>query len=154
MVGGGWVKSYLRTRIARLVPLMRRLTHLSPVSLFPLHLSSIDTYLSSPENLSSQVPRSPLAGVSPFFLWNNAHSGKVLYFLSFLSFSFICLSFVFHLLSFSFFHFLSFSFIFLHFPSFSFIFLHFPSFSFIFFVGCSKSVFLGLNFVTISLDSS
>ena len=35
MVGGGWVKSYLRTRIARLVPSMRRLTHLNLVS-FPL----------------------------------------------------------------------------------------------------------------------
>ena len=32
LVGGGWVKSYLRTRIARLVPSMRRLTHLSLVS--------------------------------------------------------------------------------------------------------------------------
>ena len=32
MVGGGWVKSYLRTRIARLVPSMRRLTHISLVS--------------------------------------------------------------------------------------------------------------------------
>ena len=39
----------------------------------------------------------------------------------------------------------------------SFFFVHFLSFSFIFFVfvGCSKSdFFLGLNFVTISLDSS
>ena len=60
-----------------------------------------------------------------------------------------------------FFHFLSFTFIFFHFLSFSYIFLHFLS-SFIFFffvgfffVGCSKSdFFLGLNFVTISLDSS
>ena len=32
MVGGWWVKSYLRTRIARLVLSMRRLTHLSLVS--------------------------------------------------------------------------------------------------------------------------
>ena len=32
MVGGRWVKSYLRTRIPRLVPSMRRLTHLSLVS--------------------------------------------------------------------------------------------------------------------------
>ena len=32
MVGGGWDKSHLRTRIARLVPSMRRLTHLSLVS--------------------------------------------------------------------------------------------------------------------------
>ena len=32
LVGGGWVKSYLRTRIARLVPSMRRLTHLGLVS--------------------------------------------------------------------------------------------------------------------------
>ena len=44
---------------------------------------------------------------------------------------------------------------FFHFRSFSFIFVHFLSFSFIFFVRCSKSdFFLGLNFVTISLDSS
>ena len=33
MVGGGMVKSHLRTRIARLVPSMRRLTHLSLFSL-------------------------------------------------------------------------------------------------------------------------
>ena len=64
----------------------------------------------------------------------------------------------FHFLSFSFmfFHVLSFSFIFFHFRSFSIIFFHFLTFSFIFFVfvGCSKSDFLGLNFVTISVDSS
>ena len=66
-------------------------------------------------------------------------------FLYFLSFSFI------------FYHFLPCSFILFHFLQFSSIFSHFLSFSFIFFVfvGCSKSdFFLGLNFVTISLDSS
>ena len=66
-----------------------------------------------------------------------------------------------HLLSFSFtfFHFLSFSVTFYHFLSLSITFyhvlscsLHFLSFSFL--VGCSKSDFLGLNFVTISLDNS
>ena len=43
VVGGGWVKSYLRTRIARLVPSMRRLTHLSLVSSLFSHalLSSV-----------------------------------------------------------------------------------------------------------------
>ena len=42
MVGGGWVKSYLRTRIARLVPSMRRLAHLSLVSpLFSLLFSTL-----------------------------------------------------------------------------------------------------------------
>ena len=79
MVGGGLVKSYLRTRIARLVPSMRRLTHLSLVS--SLHLSSINTYLSSPDSGPSRSPRRSLAGVppggSPFFLGNYAHSEKV-----------------------------------------------------------------------------
>ena len=81
-------------------------------------------------------------------------------FISFFSFHFLSFSFIFvHFLSFSFifFHILSFSFLFFPFLSFSFIFFHFHSFSFIFFVfvGCSKSdVFLCLNFVTISLDSS
>ena len=54
-------------------------------------------------------------------------------------------------------HFRSFSIIFFHVLSFSFMFFHFLLFSFIFFVfvGCSKYVFfLGVNFVTISLDSS
>ena len=65
-------------------------------------------------------------------------------------------------------HFLSFSFIFFHFLTFSFIFFLFLSFSIIFFqfsliffqiffvfVWCSKpDFFLGLNFVTISFDSS
>ena len=46
MVGGGWVKSHLRTRIARLVPSTRRLTHLSPVSsLFSLLSSCLDSSL-------------------------------------------------------------------------------------------------------------
>ena len=49
-----------------------------------------------------------------------------------------------------FFHFHSFSFIFVHFRSFSFIFFHY---SFIF-LGAQNLIFLGLNFVTISLDSS
>ena len=75
-------------------------------------------------------------------------------FLHFLSFSFM----FFHLLSCSFicFHLLSCSFIFFHFPSFSFfsfIFFHFLSFSFIL-LGAQNLIFLGLNFVTISLDSS
>ena len=53
-----------------------------------------------------------------------------------------------------FFHFLSLSFTFFHFLSFSIIFYDFLSFS-LSFVGCSKSdFFLGLNFVTISLDNS
>ena len=77
----------------------------------------------------------------------------------FVFFSFFSFFIFFHFLSFSiiFFHFLSCSFIFFHFLLFSLIFFHFLSFFFIFFVfvGCSKSVFfLGLNFVTISLDSS
>ena len=65
-------------------------------------------------------------------------------FLHFLSFSFIFIH-----LSFIFFHFLSFSFIFFHFLSFSFI------FSFSMPLLCAQNlIFLGLNFVTISLDSS
>ena len=72
-------------------------------------------------------------------------------------------SFFFHHFSsfFRFFHFLHFyifSFIFFHFLSFSFIFFHFLSFSFIFFhflsVYSQNLIFWGLNFVTISLDSS
>ena len=73
-----------------------------------------------------------------------------------------CSFMFFHVLScsFTFFHVLhvlSCSFMFFHVLSCSFMFFHFLSFSFIFFVfvGCSKSdFFLGLNFVTISLDSS
>ena len=59
----------------------------------------------------------------------------------------------FHVLSFStiFVH-LLFYFSFIHFYL-SFIFFH-VSFIFFFFVGCSKSDFLGINFVTISIDSS
>ncbi len=55
-----------------------------------------------------------------------------------------------------FFHVRSFSFIFVHCRSFSIIFSHFLSFSFIFFVfvGSQNLIFLGLNFVSISLDSS
>ena len=48
-----------------------------------------------------------------------------------------------------FFHFRSFSFIFVHFLSFSFIFFHF-----LYLLGAQNLIFLGLNFVTISLDSS
>ena len=88
MASGGWVKSHLHTRIDRLVPSMKRLTHLSLVS-----SSQFDKYLlSSPENLSSQVARRSLAGPSqvargplegvplggsPFFQANRAHSEKV-----------------------------------------------------------------------------
>ena len=64
MVGGGWVKSHLRTRIARLVPSMRRLTHLSLVSsLFSLLSflfvsSSLRLFVSSslPLFVSSSLP--------------------------------------------------------------------------------------------------
>ena len=80
-------------------------------------------------------------------------------FFHFLSLSFHCpfivLSFSLHFLSFSFifFHFLSCSFMFFHFLSFSFIFFHFLSFSLSLF--CAQNlIFLGLNFVTISRDSS
>ena len=94
---------------------------------------------------------------------------------SFIFFHFLSCSFIFfHFLSFSsFFHFLSFSFIFIHFHSCSFIFFHVLScssfhvlsLSFIFFhfhslsfslslLGAQNLIFLGLNFVTISLDSS
>ena len=79
-------------------------------------------------------------------------------FFHFLSFSFI----FFHFPSFSiiFFHFLTCYFIFYHFLSFSIIFYHFQSFSFIFLsfslslLGAQNMIFLCLNFVTISLDSS
>ena len=57
MVGGGWVKSYLRTRIARSVPSVRRLTHQSG-----LHLIGILVSL-----LQVQVPHGPLAGCSRVF---------------------------------------------------------------------------------------
>ena len=64
----------------------------------------------------------------------------------------------FHVLScsFMFFHVRSCSFMFVHVRSCSFMFVHVLSFSFIFFhVGCSKSdFFLGLNFVTISINTS
>ena len=135
MVGGGWVKSYFRTRIARLVPSMRRLAHLSRVS-FPL--------LSSHLYLFSSLSLMPLGIMSIL----ERHS----LFFHFLSFSFIFFHFLsfsdifFHVLScsfmffhfflsfsFNFIHFLSFPFIFFHFLSFSFIFFHFLSFSFIFF---------------------
>ena len=51
--GGRWVKSYLRTRIARLVPSMRRLTHLSQVSLLfspLLFISVLSILISSPDS--------------------------------------------------------------------------------------------------------
>ena len=41
------------------------------------HLSSINTYLCSPDSGPSQFRRSPLPGGFPFFLGNNAHSEKV-----------------------------------------------------------------------------
>ena len=53
MVGGGWVKSYPLARIARLVPSMRRLTHLSLVSSLFFLLSSFLFLLSSFYHLSS-----------------------------------------------------------------------------------------------------
>ena len=59
------------------------------------------------------------------------------------SFIFFHLSFIFLSLSCIFFHFLLFSFIFFHFLSFSFILL-----------GAQNLIFSGLNFVTISFDSS
>ena len=87
----------------------------------------------------------------------------MLQFLSFF-FHFLKLSFIFfHFLSFSFIFFqifsncLSFSFISFHFLSFPFIFLYFLSFSFSFsfyFSGAQNLIFVGLNFVTIFLDSS
>ena len=144
MVGGGWVKSYLRTRIARLVPSMRRLTHLSLVSpsQFYKYLSLFSTKLVLA--VSSRVARGCSLGGSPFSyglmhilrkfaprlvkkgsrlggstisLGNNEHSGKALCFLSF---------------SFIFFHFLSISFIFFQFLSFSLSFSQFLSVSFTF----------------------
>ena len=71
MVGGGWVKSYLRTRISRLVPSTRRLTHLS-----------LDKYFSLFARFRSLAVPSRVAcgcslGGSPFFLGKNAHSEKV-----------------------------------------------------------------------------
>ena len=75
------------------------------------------------------------------------------FFCYFLSFSFLFS----HFLSFSFmfFHVLSCSDIFCYFLSCPFIFFHFLSFSFHFLSGAQKNlIFLGLNFVTISLDNS
>ena len=78
MVGGGWVESYLRTRIARSVPSVRRLTHLSPVS-----SSQFYKYLSllSRKLVLAGVARRSLAvpsRVAPLFsLLENAHSEKV-----------------------------------------------------------------------------
>ena len=102
----------------------------------PFSLSQFYKYLSLFSRFRSlAVPSRSLAGHSrvfpgrlPFFLGNNAHSEKALYFLSF---SFIFLHFL--SFSFSFVHFLSFSFIFFHFLSCSVIFFRFLSFSFIFF---------------------
>ena len=112
---------------------------------FFLHLSSINTSLSSSDSGILQSPRGPLAGRSrvfpgrlPFCLGNNAHSEKVLscsfIFFHVLSFSFMFFHFLscfFHV-SFIFFHFLSCSFMFFHVLSCSFIFFHFLSFSFSF----------------------
>ena len=94
-----------------------------------------------------------------FFIFFHFLSFSIIFY-HFLSFSFTFFHFSF---SFIFYHFLSFSIFFLsiffHLLSSSFIFIHFLSFScsfiFFLFVGCSKSDFFGgLNFVTISLDSS
>ena len=83
MVGGGWVKSYLRTRIARLVPSMRRLTHLSLVfssllSLLSLLLSSLPSspQLSSTLSLSSPLS-SLLSSSSQFFQYLSLFSTKL-----------------------------------------------------------------------------
>ena len=166
MVGGGWVKSYLRTRIARLVPSMRRLTHLSLVSpsQFYKYLSLFSTKLVLA--VSSRVARGCSLGGSPFSyglmhilrkfaprLWdkgsrpggspnslgNNEHSGKALYFLSF--------SFIFLSLSFMFVHVRSCSFMFVHVRSLSFIVFHCLSLSFIVFqcLSVSFSVFQCLS---------
>ena len=87
------------------------------------------------------------------------HFFRFFSFFHFLHFLFFHVLICFIFFIFPFFHFLSFSLIFLlfsfmffHFLSFSFILIHFLSFSV--FVGCSKSDFLGLNFVSISLDNS
>ena len=144
MVGGGWVKSHLRTRIARLVPSTRRLTHLSLVS-----SSQFYKYLSLFSRFRS--PRRSLAGRSrggfPLFsqgimhilkslllAWgkrgaarsaplipkgiNNEHYGKALWPRENHTFEGGSTVFIF-------FHFLSFSFMFLHVLYFSFIFLSF-----------------------------
>ena len=129
-----------------------------------LHLSSINTYLSSPDSGPSQVPRMSLAvpsqlaplilqgmvgkcslwsallGGTPVFLREkSAHS------LSF-SFIFFHVSFMFLSCSFMFFLFLSFSFIFVIFFHFLFLFLFF------FFLGCSKSfLFFYLDCLTTSI---
>ena len=71
---------------------------------------------------------------------------------SIFSFFFLFSSFFFIFFIFLLFSFFSF-FIFLHFLSFSFILFHFLSFSFSL-LGAQKSFFLGLNFVTISVDCS
>ena len=99
----------------------------------------------------------------PHFFVFFHHFSSFFRFFSLFSFFTIFHFFIFSI-SFMFFHFLSFSlsflisfFIFFNFLSFfflSFIVFHCLSFSFIFFVGCSKSVFLGLNFDTISFHNS
>ena len=69
MVVSGWVKSYLRSRIDRLVPSMRRLAHLSLVSSSQFY--KILIFL-----LQIHVVRGPLAGGLPFFLCNDPHFEK------------------------------------------------------------------------------
>ena len=122
-------------------------------SLLSFSLLSLSQFYKYFSLLQIQVPRSPLAvargcslGGSPFFLWNNAHSEKLLLALGKRGAARAALlirwgimnirqrhSIFFHF-SFIFFHFPSFSFIFFHVLSlFFFHFFHFLSFSFIFF---------------------
>ena len=133
-------------------------------------LSSINTYLSSPDSGRSQSPRGCSPGQLSIFLWNNAHSekfaarlwkkgsrrggfhnplennehsGKALFFLSLPFTSFHSLS-----LPFTSFHFLSVSFSFFHFLSFSFIF--FPSFLLVFFFSGAQNPLFCIDCLTIS----
>ena len=158
MVGGGWVMSYLRSRIARLVPSRCDGCHTSVWC--PLSSLFISVLLILISLLQIQVP----PGWLPFSLWNNAHSEEVFsraaplipkgimnilkrhfIFFHFLSFSFIYFHFLFF-----FFHFLSFSFIFFFFLSFSFIFFFFLSFTFIFFFFFHFLFFLSFSFIVFS----
>ena len=88
------------------------------------HLSSTNTYHSSPENLSSQVARSPLAVPSRVAL---QITQRIMHILKRHSI---------------FYHFHSFSFMFFHILSFSLIFSHFLSFSFIVFFLCFSFLLL------------
>ena len=124
VVYGGWVESYLRTRIARLVPSMRRLTHLSAV-LFS-RLSSLFSLLSSLFSLLSSL-------------------------FSLLSSLFSLLSSIFYLLS-SFFFLFPFSFFLFYFVLFPFSFFLFPltfflfPFSFVLFPFSFSSYFFPFSF--------